>query len=63
MRIVVQVYALAEPDLERTLDAYAACHVPAFVTVDDGSVVQSLRHRDRRAPNLATVIVGVALKS
>jgi len=32
MRVAVQVFALAEPDLERTLDAYAACEVPVFVS-------------------------------
>jgi hypothetical protein len=32
MHVVVQVFALAEPDLDRTLDAYAACDVPPFVS-------------------------------
>jgi hypothetical protein len=32
MHVVVQVFALAEPHLERTLDAYAACDVPTFVS-------------------------------
>lgn len=32
MRVVVQVFALAEPELERTLDAYATCSVPSYVS-------------------------------
>lgn len=32
MRVSVQVFALAEPRLERTLDAYAACTLPEFVS-------------------------------